>query len=513
MSTWYRAGTASFTNGGTSVSGSGTAWIANARTGDALHAPDGRAYEIASVNSNTSITLASSFLGSTASGADYAIQPTRGITVEFNNNAVSLLSTVQSYVDTALAGRFPDGSAGAPSHSFASDTDTGMYRDAADRIGFSAGGARRAFLSTAAMQIDVPVTGTAVTQSPTDTTAGRLLKVGDEGPTILTGFGSAATATVTQSPTDTTAGRLLKVGDEGPTVLSGFGTAATEDDSRYVNVTDTQTIAGVKDFTDGVEAASYGGDGVTQSFYDITADRITKVGDFGLGQTGTMQTLDNINNLDLPASFWRTTSSTEDTDNVLPSSVCAFFRIPYRTGAGSRYVFDLIGPTSGDDEGNLGYRYHDGGSNQWTSWRKLYHTGNLLGTVSQSGGDPTGAVFEDDSNDDGHYIRYASGKQECWRTFTIEESSDQRLTLNVILPATFASTNEMVAQLNVPMHSSSEFNGLSRFDVKQWGTSAPGGTGRFTTSSIATTVFTVDGAVSPGATITNMQLTVKGRWF
>ena len=181
MSTWYRTGTALFVNGSTSVSGSGTAWIASARTGDALHAPDGRVYEIASVNSNTSITLASEYLGSNASGADYAIQPTRGITVEFNDNAVSLLSTVQSYVDTALAGRFPDGSAGAPSHSFASDTDTGMYRDAADRIGFSAGGARRAFLSTTAMQIDVPVTGTAVTQSPTDDTAGRLMKTGSAG--------------------------------------------------------------------------------------------------------------------------------------------------------------------------------------------------------------------------------------------------------------------------------------------------------------------------------------------
>ena len=64
-----------------------------------------------------------------------------------------------------------------------------------------------------------------VTQSPTDTTAGRLLKVGDEGPTILTGFGSAATATVTQSPTDTTAGRLIRA-DHGFTRGNLVGTVS-----------------------------------------------------------------------------------------------------------------------------------------------------------------------------------------------------------------------------------------------------------------------------------------------
>ncbi|MDO8985868.1 MAG: hypothetical protein Q7V03_19990, partial [Cypionkella sp.] len=62
-----------------------------------------------------------------------------------------------------------------------SDTDTGLFRSGANLLAFGAGGTQRALLSTTAFQIDVPMTGTAVQASATDTTAGRLLKVGAFG--------------------------------------------------------------------------------------------------------------------------------------------------------------------------------------------------------------------------------------------------------------------------------------------------------------------------------------------
>ena len=52
---WYRTGTAAFTNGNTTVSGTGTAWIANASIGEGLIAPDGRIYEITAIASDTSL--------------------------------------------------------------------------------------------------------------------------------------------------------------------------------------------------------------------------------------------------------------------------------------------------------------------------------------------------------------------------------------------------------------------------------------------------------------------------
>jgi len=74
---WFRTGTISLTNGSTTVTGSGTAWIANAGVGEALYAPDGRLYEIASISSDTSMTLASAYLGANASGQTYVIVPSQ----------------------------------------------------------------------------------------------------------------------------------------------------------------------------------------------------------------------------------------------------------------------------------------------------------------------------------------------------------------------------------------------------------------------------------------------------
>lgn len=45
---------------------------------------------------------------------------------------------------------------------------------------------------------------------------------------------------------------------------------------------------------------------------------------------------------------------------------------------------------------------------------KAFRRGNILGTVSQSGGAPTGAVIERGSNANGEYVRLADGTQICW---------------------------------------------------------------------------------------------------
>lgn len=48
--------------------------------------------------------------------------------------------------------------------------------------------------------------------------------------------------------------------------------------------------------------------------------------------------------------------------------------------------------------------------------RRVFDTGNLLGTVSQSGGAATGAVIERGNNANGEYVRFADGTQMCWST-------------------------------------------------------------------------------------------------
>ena len=74
-----------------------------------------------------------------------------------------------------------DGTAAAPAVYFSQDSDTGLYRTAANSLGLATGGALRARVHNGGLEVTGAMTGTAVTQSATDATAGRLMKVGDAG--------------------------------------------------------------------------------------------------------------------------------------------------------------------------------------------------------------------------------------------------------------------------------------------------------------------------------------------
>lgn len=48
---------------------------------------------------------------------------------------------------------------------------------------------------------------------------------------------------------------------------------------------------------------------------------------------------------------------------------------------------------------------------------KAFRRGNILGTVSQTGGVPTGSVIERGSNANGEYVRFADGTQICIKAY------------------------------------------------------------------------------------------------
>lgn len=73
------------------------------------------------------------------------------------------------------------GSAAAPGLTFLGAADTGLFSPGADEIGLSAGGQARVTLTPTALDLSVPITGTAVTQAADDSTPGRLMKTGDGG--------------------------------------------------------------------------------------------------------------------------------------------------------------------------------------------------------------------------------------------------------------------------------------------------------------------------------------------
>lgn len=93
----------------------------------------------------------------------------------------------------------------------------------------------------------------------------------------------------------------------------------------------------------------------------------------------------------------------------------------------------------------------------------LYRRGNILGTVSQSGGSSTGAIIQRGSNANGEFVRFADGTQICWCNveinnldLTMAEGSLFRTSddVDVTFPAVFASSVADVA-MNVTARSSS----------------------------------------------------------
>jgi hypothetical protein len=102
--TWYKTGTTTLTNGSAVISGSGTLWVDAGVlfAGDIFAAPDGKLYEILSIQSNTGLTLASNYLGATASGQAYAIMPIGLLPSALALQVKTVLNSAQAAVTSSV---------------------------------------------------------------------------------------------------------------------------------------------------------------------------------------------------------------------------------------------------------------------------------------------------------------------------------------------------------------------------------------------------------------------------
>ena len=81
---------------------------------------------------------------------------------------------------------------------------------------------------------------------------------------------------------------------------------------------------------------------------------------------------------------------------------------------------------------------------------EIFKQSNILGTVSESGGVPTGAIIERGSNSNGEFVKYADGTLICTATKAIitDDDPDRGFPLNgatraqsVSYPASFVGNN------------------------------------------------------------------------
>lgn len=128
MSLAYRTGTIAVPNGGTTVTGTLTAWVNQAKQGDVTLLPDGNLYEVAATPTvNTTLTIVEPYAGATvASGGAYAIyrfsdgwRPT----AEINIRLGTLLDRFESTTGFILNGT------GVPSDALGEDGDLFIRTD------------------------------------------------------------------------------------------------------------------------------------------------------------------------------------------------------------------------------------------------------------------------------------------------------------------------------------------------------------------------------------------------
>jgi len=133
-----------------------------------------------------------------------------------------------------------------------------------------------------------------------------------------------------------------------------------------------------------------------------------------------------------------------------------------------------------------------------------YHSDNLLGTVSQSAGVPTGAVIEAGSNANGNYTKFADGTMICTHSVELNNISTLALYDTWTFPVVFASAPKVSHVLNQGLSSDSTLPIHLRFNPA---TIAP------STSTVSLRTLSGDGSNWPVGSFMNTYAIAIGRWF
>lgn len=100
---WYNVGKVAVTLNSKTVTGTGTAWLANVRNGDAFRGPDGQIYLVENVATNTSLSIAPAYGSTSGTGKDYAIVPVQGYQRDLADQVVELIGTYGALGTAAAA--------------------------------------------------------------------------------------------------------------------------------------------------------------------------------------------------------------------------------------------------------------------------------------------------------------------------------------------------------------------------------------------------------------------------
>nr|WP_289123471.1 hypothetical protein [uncultured Halomonas sp.] len=108
------------------------------------------------------------------------------------------------------------------------------------------------------------------------------------------------------------------------------------------------------------------------------------------------------------------------------------------------------------------------GERQWGPWGEIYTSQNILGTVSQSGGVPTGAILEYGENANGMYIKLAGGL-----LINLIEISGSQTSANGRYEKTYPYPFVSAGAFKVAVGSEDQINSFTRrYNVNSVGTNS-----------------------------------------
>lgn len=377
--------------------------------------------------------------------------PNSGNPGTFNDDADAFLGWMALFATWLDEEGYPDfhntittesGSASAPSHSFSDDDDTGMYRPAANQIGFATGGSRRLLVTSNAIQPETNLRGVDGNAGApgisfsSDTDTGILRPGSDQ-----IGFATDGTQRLLLSTTALTS-TLPFVAPSGSAAAPAVTFSGDTDTGIYSSGSDALCFAtggsrrGV--FTTGsfqtdvpilAPDGTNGAPGI--SFASDTNTGLYRIGENQLGITAF-------------GSLRLTVSDTAVT-SVMP------IRFPAGSASAPGLAFDGDTDTGMYRVGTNQIGLATGGTRRVLLSTTAMQvdvplTGDCItGTVSQSGGNSTGAIFERGSNANGSYTRFADGTQICTRFVETSASADSTWTYPVAFSTALACVGSAFA--------------------------------------------------------------------
>lgn len=243
------------------------------------------------------------------------------------------------------------------------------------------------------------------------------------------------------------------------------------------------------------------GQAVTQSATDMTAGRLTKVGDAGiLGTLAVSSGSEDLRGRALTGGLWGYTTNAVPQH---PEGGAAWvhgmlaMRAPNAlTGAGDRGVY-LTGRVTGSAANLRLWWGADSSVAGEINWAEIITNRRLTGTVSQSDGVPTGAVIERGNNANGAFVRYADGTLICWNPVFGD------VTPNIADGALFRSDSVVWTFPAAFVDANVALSGAARVDTRwiSFGTNS--------TISANLRAYAATSQLSAGS----LRVTAIGRWF